>query len=747
MRRIILLMGLSVFLLNNCAQLTMIKSQTKYDYRGMTGVEKAVHKRAERFLWQCLSRRKPVAVIPQTKVEKVVYASNGLQIGIYFNSYFAYNYFRDEDVARIYQAMRRTLGWRFRKANLTLFALDQPIEQLVPNFYRHDRSKIDLSRLPKPTTRPEPVVRNLSRPFTPTKGLAGHNIALWHSHGWYYSHDTQRWEWQRPRLFQTVEDLFPTSFVLPYIIPMLESAGANVFTPRERDTQVNVVVVDNDLPDNADNYYESGSWKTGAGSGFAVGQPPYRTGVNPFQQGTFRYTTTNNQPQEMIDWVPEIPNDGNYAVYIAYSSTENSADDTRYIVYHSGGKTEFAVNQQIGGSTWIYLGTFHFKAGSNPETGKVVLTNLSRTPGKIVTADAVRFGGGMGNIARDGNVSGRPRFTEAARYNLQYSGMPDTLVYTLKKDKDDYYDDYSGRGEWVNYLRGAPDGPNKDRAQKGLGIPVDLSLAFHTDAGITKDESVIGTLSIYSIEDYDSALVFPDGVSRFANRDLADILQTQIVDDIRAKWDPQWNRRQLYNRQYGEAYRPNVPAALIELLSHQNFNDMQFGNDPRFRADVSRAFYKGMLKFLAGQNQTEYVVQPLPVTHFQIEFVDKNSIRLQWQPQSDPLESSAVPTGYIVYCRKNTDGFDNGFLVREPFAIINNLQPGDIYSYKVTAVNNGGESRPSETLSVCCQTDDRPPVLIVNGFDRICGPETIKTESFAGFAGFLDQGVPDGYDL
>jgi hypothetical protein len=127
-----------------------------------------------------------------------------------------------------------------------------------------------------------------------------------------------------------------------------------------------------------------------------------------------------------------------------------------------------------------------------------------------------------------------------------------------------------------------------------LGIPIDLSLAFHTDAGIVRGDSVIGTLSIYSVEDFDSALVFPDGVSRMANRDLADILQTQIVDDIRAKWDPQWNRRQLYNRQYGESYRPNVPAALIELLSHQNFNDMRFGNDPRFRADVSRAFYKGI---------------------------------------------------------------------------------------------------------------------------------------------------------
>ena len=56
----------------------------------------------------------------------------------------------------------------------------------------------------------------------------------------------------------------------------------------------------------------------------------------------------------------------------------------------------------MGGSTWIYLGTFEF--GKDKE-GWVSLTN--RTPkgyrseaGTVVTADAVRFGGGVGNIAR-----------------------------------------------------------------------------------------------------------------------------------------------------------------------------------------------------------------------------------------------------------------------------------------------------------------------------------------------------------
>ena len=85
----------------------------------------------------------------------------------------------------------------------------------------------------------------------------------------------------------------------------------------------------------------------------------------------------------------------------------------------------------------------------------------------------------MGSIARNGQTSGRPRFTEGARYYLQYAGMPDTLVYKLN-DESDYKDDYQSRAEWVNYLKGAPYGPNKDRSVEGLKIPIDLSLAFHS---------------------------------------------------------------------------------------------------------------------------------------------------------------------------------------------------------------------------------------------------------------------------
>ena len=76
-------------------------------------------------------------------------------------------------------------------------------------------------------------------------GLEGRHIALWQSHGKVYRNERNEWRWQRPRLFCTTEDLFTQSFVVPYLIPMLENAGAVVFTPRERDWQRYEVIVDN----------------------------------------------------------------------------------------------------------------------------------------------------------------------------------------------------------------------------------------------------------------------------------------------------------------------------------------------------------------------------------------------------------------------------------------------------------------------------------------------------------------------
>jgi len=325
--------------------------------------------------------------------------------------------------------------------------------------------------------------------------------------------------------------------------------------------------------------------------------------------------------------------------------------------------------------------------------------------------------------------------------------MPDTLIHNLVNNGNDYNNDINSRSEFINYLNGAPNGPNKNRNLPGLGIPIDMTLAFHTDAGIAHNDSTIGTMLIYSTTGADTQTVFPDSVSRIATRDLADIVQTQLLNDIKKTFDPKWTRRRLLDSRYSEAFRPNVPGVLLELLSHQNFEDMKYANDPRFRFTISRAIYKGMLKFISSQNENEFVVQPLPVDHFQATFDTLGNVILKWQPVNDPLEPSAVAKKYKVYTRVENSGFDNGFIVDEPKAVIEDIIAGLIYSFRITALNAGGESFPSEILSVCKMDSANKPVLIVNGFDRICGPAVIDLDKMKGFADFIDQGVPDKFDL
>lgn len=682
---------------------------------------------------------------PGSKVDSVDVDVDGQRTTLYMNDAFAQKPFRDETVATIRAELAKAApGWAFE-----VMALGVPMEQLVPNMFRKGAG--DAARMPAASPAPRPLVIPLDQPWR-AGALAGRHVAVWPSHGWYYEQSLDRWEWQRARLFETVEDLLPMSFVTPYLAPMLERAGAFVHMPRERDTQSHEVIVDNDgmLPDSS-RYLEIGpagdSWESGRGNGFGW-RSQYVLQENPFAMGTYRVMATTAERTAELAWVPDIPEPGKYAVYVSWARLDNAAPDAVYTVSHLGGVSRFQVDQRMSGGTWVYLGTFSFGSGVSPTSGAVRLSNASASPGTLVSADAVRFGGGMGSIVRGSSTSGRPRFVEGARYWMQFAGMPADLVYNVTESTNDYVDDYRGRAEWVNYLRGRPYGPNKNRLEGGLDIPVDLSLAFHTDAGVTPDASTIGTLMIYSSTGALGQREFPDKVSRFANRDLGDIMQTQIVGDIRALYDSTWSRRGIWDRDYSEAVRPNVPGVLLELLSHQNFADMRFGRDPRFRQDVARAIYKSVVRFLGYQYGFEPIISPLAPTHAAVEWTEDWAIELRWRSAMDPLEPTADADAFVVYTREDDGAYDNGRLVRGTTFRFTGGKPGTVYRFRIAAVNEGGESAMSEEVAIGRPSaDPSGNALIIAAFDRVSAPATVSAGSFRGFTSFEDEGVADGYDL
>ncbi len=700
-------------------------------------------------LQQRLKRR--TTVDTPLKLEKVT--ARGSALDFYFSQELADYPWRKEDVPWFREQLQ-TLG----KEQLgtysigNIYAKRQNLKELpMPQLTRDGNPSPTALKVQDPRPGTIPLVQGGDKW---PQGLSGTHIALWQSHGRYWEAKTDRWEWQRSATHRTVEDLFTQSFVLPFLIPMLENAGAVVITPRERDPQPYEVVCDNDPSFNADRtgflrrqgyYQEHGAWKD-AGEGFADRKEVYLMYENPFRMGSARKTTTTaGEESASIVWRADIPEKGNYAVYVSYKSFPESTTDARYTVHHLGGSTLLHVNQTMGGGTWVYLGTFPFDKG---EKGYVSLSNKSSSGGKTVSADAVRFGGGMGKMERGGTLSGMPAYVEGALYQMQWNGVEMNLFDDWDND---YTKDFAGRGKWVQELSG---GSRVNPSAPGRRIPVDLSLAFHSDAGITPNDSIVGTLAIYTLK-ADNSDIYANGESRMNGRLLSDLVQTQVVEDIRALYEPLWSRRQTWDRSYSESRTTGVPGMLLELLSHQNFADMRYGLDPAFRFSASRAVYKGVLKYLSARYGSTYVVQPLPVHAFRARLQDGKAV-LSWQARPDPLEPTAMPAYYRVYTRVDDGGFDAGLQIQDTTCTLN-LERGHVYSFRVEACNSGGRSFPSEILAVGMPSGshsggsngsgDAKKVLIVNNFTRLSAPTWFDTPTYAGFLDNQDSGVPLGTDI
>ncbi len=672
------------------------------------------------------------------RVEKVALLDH--EVRIFVNETLGVQPFDRQRVNDLYAQVRQILPQAYRNHQLRIYSKGVLVDELVRGGV--DSGTAALRRWSDDDDSPA-WVTPLQRPYATHAGLENRHISLWASHGIFYSISEGIWRWQRPTLFSTCEDLLSQTIVVPYLIPMLENAGAIVFTPRERDWQKHEAVVDNDTPQQNGIYTETNgnhSWNA-AGSGFAHLRATYLNGENPFTDGTARQVATQERATGIstAEWTPTIPMDGSYAVYVSYVTLPNSVPDAVYTVRHKGQSTSFRVNQQMGGGTWVYLGTFEFAAGNSLDNC-VMLSNQSNHHG-VVTADAVRFGGGMGNIARGprGNerTSGLPRFLEGARYSAQWAGMTPE-VYANKNFENDYAEDINVRSLMTNYLAGGSTYLPNDT---GLHVPIELSIALHTDAGVSQENGYIGSLGIYTTDFSDGLL--PSGLSRLTSRDVCDEVLTQVDSDMRSIYGT-WQRRQMWDRNYSETREPGVPSMILEMLSHQNFNDMRLVHDPHFKFNISRAIYKGILRVVNRlHGNLSPVVQPLPITA-PAAYVMPNTreIHLSWLAVEDPLEPTAMPTGFVIYHAEDDGDWDNGTYVTSANYVFDNATPETLHRFRITACNAGGQSGLSREVCAYIPLRGSRHVLIIDAFDRMAAPQSVDNDSLQGFDLLADPGVP-----
>lgn len=739
-------------------------------------------------------------------LESVMTSEANRTVEIYANEVFGMQPFTPQLVEDIHQKIKLLLPSPYDTYTLTIYAAGKNIRDLITpawtNQTAQDRywGKTSYTGLP--------WVQNLSIANKNTGGLQGRHLSLWASHGKYYANGDQMWKWQRPHLFCTTEDLLTQSIAVPFLYPMLERAGAIVFTPRERDWQRHEVVIDNDFPN------DNGQFQTTKGKsewelflpGFSNKHKLLTDFDDPHHEGTSLIIPAqdNEKNASTATWTPLIPEDGDYSVYVSYPVIPLAVPDAEYTICHAGTITTIHVNQQMGGSTWVYLGTFDFKAGQSTKN-YISLSNHSQHKG-FVGADAIRLGGGMSHVVRadlqrdilnvlkgsttasgeeivsgsimkpNGEIvlpntgfiehadslfqetdttvqilqyrytnnligSGLPRHLEAARYTTQWLGLTRDK-FGIKDGTYDYGDDINARPIATNYLaRGSVYLPG----DSGLCVPLELNLALHSDAGYKRNFEYIGSLAIHT-SDFDNGLL-PGGQNRLASRDLCDILLQQVHNDLTMHYGT-WTRRQIFDRNYGETRIPRIPSAILEMFSHQNYADMVRALDPSFKFTLARSIYKGILRYVHLQHHgstlaSQPIVAPLPVNSFYVQSDPINQrIRLTWQPTIDLTESSATPTAYIVYTRTKDMGWDNGTVIKENAC---DFRPHDdqIYQFRVEAINEGGRSMPSETLCArLCSTPTAPNILIVNGFQRIASPQAVCSKDSCGFDMLQDPGVP-----
>jgi len=566
----------------------------------------------------------------------------------------------------------------------------------------------DFERVHQPST---PVVVPFDAPGKGTGGLTGKHVYVSQGHGWTWSDVLGRWATQRGNTWGIVEDFVNAEGINQYLLHYLENAGATVWPVRERDLRREMVIVDDEDADSApDNgLYEEigGGFQHSSAAGFGNFMAPYQGTENPMTLGGSRYHTTSDSTGDSVRWTPNLPARGQWSVYVSWAASDNRTTDAHYVVRHPGGAAHYRVDQTGHGQTWIYLGTFLFEGGTNPDTGAVELhTDTGDGPGvTVVSIDAVRFGGGQGVIARgdgvgltDGPTSGRPRWEENCRYAAQFNGAPATVYDASSSDGND---DVGARSRYAAWQH-----------EEGEDA---VYISWHTNA---PDGGTGTSTYLYGPNEPDGQYIF---TGTEGSDVLGELIHAEIVNDIRGGYDADWTDRGMRTAWFGElnpSHNPEMPAALVEVGFHATESDALKIQDPQFRNLVSRAFYQGVVRYFAQKDGLTPVFLPEPPAGFRVQAEGPGAARLTWRPS--PTDEAGVlghsASGYIVYTGR-WGAWDNGTDVGNSLeTTVEDLEPGQVHEFRVTAYNAGGQSFSTPTLALW---GGEAAALVVGGFDRL----------------------------
>ncbi|MEM9353055.1 MAG: fibronectin type III domain-containing protein [Planctomycetota bacterium] len=534
----------------------------------------------------------------------------------------------------------------------------------------------------------------------PEGGLSDKIVYTHAGHGYTTVNNGQAnafWAFQRPYLLGMVEDLgnYDQQTILA---DYLFRAGATVVPMRPIGYQTNEIILDNDDVE----VTFSGAWSNSSSTIYFgdVGDVPYR------------FASTSLTETATATYRPNITEEGHYPVY-AWTRYGSDRTEQLYRINHSGGSTEVTVNHRRVGNGLVYLGTYHFENGT---AGSVEISNRSDETGRVVIADMIRFGNGMGDIDRGAGISGLPREDEAGLYWVQWhvdrsQGVPTSEYRTSSSDSSATV---SLAPRYSEYMNRSTDGSLSDR----------VLVSFHSNAG---GGGARGTLGLHNTN---------QGGNTPNQFFLADTLGQEVNDDLVAQngqYEHNWFDRgnnvtfqTTFN--YGELNNLYInnefDATILETAFHDNQLDAELMRDPKARDAIGRATYQGIVKYFNGVDSgaTSLTMLPGAVETIRAETAGPDSVTLTWTAPNVNSYDGSAPTGYMVYGSTNGKGFDGGTFVSgggTTTYTVTGLDPAEgAYYFKVAAVNAGGEGVASEVAAAIPGNANASNILIVNGFDR-----------------------------
>ena len=535
-----------------------------------------------------------------------------------------------------------------------------------------------------------------------TGALTGRIVFTSAGHGWVFDNSAATWFTQRANNNDVVEDygnLDQMSLFAEYCL----RAGATVVPMRPVGFQTNEVVIDNDSP----GVRFTGTWTDSSATSIFYGT----TG-----DVAYRFAALSSNETALASYTPTIPVAGFYPIY-AWAAHGGNRTNQLYRIRHSSGQSLVRVPHHLVGRGWVYLGTYHFNAGSNSLAGAVEISNQHPAPGpaSVVIADAIRFGNGMGDVLPDSTgtgtakVSGYPREEEASRYWIQRSLGPgqDTGIYDRGSVEDG--DDNVGAP-----IRMAVEMNREAAASRYQRV----YLGFHSNAGGGTARGCVGL--------YNNTNLFA-GTATSNQLRLAQLVATELNGDmVAAALEPAWFSRSgsaltfaRTDYAFGEINNTTIAdefdATIIEVAFHDNVDDAKLLRDPRARSVMARASYQALVRYFNEFAAAPLVFIPEPPVNLRALGTNNGTI-VAWSPGGS---GGGTPAGYLVYTSTNGYSFGNPIATSVTSVLLTNLTMDQDWYFRITATNAGGESMFSECVG--CRRSSLPgarPVLCVQGFER-----------------------------